>query len=186
MIPLSPKPTYLRRWHFTVLQDDRVQGLTLARRIYTDLGLKRVALLRVNSRYGRFGVIKFRDASRRLGHPVVIEQKFVPGDTDFTRALKIIQSSRADSIVLWTDEIPAAKILKQMKGSGDEAARVRRCPARSVLNWWLRLAMPLKDFEAVFPYDPLATIQSGSTSTRGFRRASTKSLNSLRRSLTTR
>jgi ABC-type branched-subunit amino acid transport system substrate-binding protein len=50
-------------------------------------GLKRVALLRVNDRYGRFGVAKFRDASRRLGHPVVIEQKFMPGDTDFRRQL---------------------------------------------------------------------------------------------------
>ena len=60
-----------------------MQGYTLARRIYTDLGLKRIALLRVNDRYGRFGVLKFRDASRRLGHPVVIEQKYMPGDTDF-------------------------------------------------------------------------------------------------------
>ena len=42
-----------------------------------DLGLKRIALLRVNERYGRFGVVKFKDASRRLGHPVVIEQKFI-------------------------------------------------------------------------------------------------------------
>ncbi len=53
-----------------------MQGYTLARHIYTELGLKRVAILRVNDRYGRFGVLKFRDASRRLGHPVVIEQKF--------------------------------------------------------------------------------------------------------------
>ena len=114
--PTIPE-TYIP-WYFTDLQDDRVQGLTLARRIYTELGLKRVALLRVNSRYGRFGVLKFRDASRRLGHPVVIEQKFLPGDTDFARELKIIQSSRADAIVLWTDEIPTANILKQMKALG--------------------------------------------------------------------
>src|SRR3954464_5449444 len=100
-------PETIIPWYFTDIQDDRVQGYTLARHIYTELGLKRVALLRVNGRYGRFGVIKFRDASRRLGHPVVIEQKFMPGDTDFTRALQIIQSSRTDAIVLWTDEIPA-------------------------------------------------------------------------------
>jgi branched-chain amino acid transport system substrate-binding protein len=37
-------------WYHTVLQDDRVQGYTLARHIYTELGLKRVALLRVNDR----------------------------------------------------------------------------------------------------------------------------------------
>jgi branched-chain amino acid transport system substrate-binding protein len=84
--PTIPE-TYIP-WYFTDIQDDRVQCYTLARRIFTELGLKRVALLRVNNRYGRFGVIKFRDAARRLGHPVVIEQKFMPGDTDFRRALQ--------------------------------------------------------------------------------------------------
>ena len=43
-------------WYFTVIQDDRVQGYTLARHIYSELGFKRVAILRVNDRYGRFGV----------------------------------------------------------------------------------------------------------------------------------
>jgi branched-chain amino acid transport system substrate-binding protein len=149
--PTIPE-TYIP-WYFTVLQDDRVQGLTLARHIYTDLGLKRVALLRINSRYGRFGVLKFRDASRRLGHPVVIEQKFMPGDTDFTRALKIIQSSRADAIVLWTDEIPAANILKQMKALGMK---------QRVFGSYRTLGPELlagagdaaEGFQAVFPYDP--------------------------------
>ena len=149
--PTIPE-TYIP-WYFTDLQDDRVQGLTLARRIYTELGLKRVALLRVNSRYGRFGVIKFRDASRRLGHPVVIEQKFLPGDTDFTRALKIIQSSHTDAIVLWADGIPAANILKQMKALG---MKQRVFGAYRTLGpELLQEAGPAAEgFEAVFPYDP--------------------------------
>ena len=67
------------------------------------LGLQRVALLRVNSRYGRFGVLKFKDVSRRMGHPVVIEQKWMPGDTDFKRQLRIINESRVDAIVIWGD-----------------------------------------------------------------------------------
>jgi len=152
--PTIPE-TYIP-WYFTVLQDDRVQGLTLARHIYTELGLKRVALLRVNSRYGRFGVIKFRDASRRLGHPVVIEQKFLPGDTDFTHSLKIIQSSRADAIVLWADEIPAANILKQMKALG---MKQRVFGAYRTLGPEL-LAVAgdaAEGFQAVFPYDPTRT-----------------------------
>src|ERR1035438_8632051 len=114
--PTIPE-TYIP-WYFTDIQDDRVQCFTLARRIFTELGLKRVALLRVNNRYGRFGVIKFRDAARRLGHPVVIEQKFLPGDTDFRRALRIIQDSRADGIVVWADEAQAAGILLQMRELG--------------------------------------------------------------------
>jgi len=149
--PTIPE-TYIP-WYFTVLQDDRVQGLTLARHIYTELGLKRVALLRVNSRYGRFGVIKFRDASRRLGHPVVIEQKFLPGDTDFRRSLKIIQSSRADAIVLWADEVPAANILKQMKELG---MKQRVFGAYRTLGSELlaEAGDAAEGFEAVFPYDP--------------------------------
>jgi ABC-type branched-subunit amino acid transport system substrate-binding protein len=111
-------PETIIPWILTSIQDDRVQSYTLARRIYTDLGLKRVALLRVNERYGRFGVLKFRDASRRLGHPVVIEQKFAPGDTSFTRQLRVINDSRVDGIVLWCDSAAAGGILKQMQEMG--------------------------------------------------------------------
>ncbi len=127
----------------------------MARRIFTELGLKRVALLRVNERYGRFGVPKFRDASRRLGHPVVIEQKYLPGATDFTQQLKVIASSRADAIVLWTDETQAAGILKQMRAAG---MKQRVFGAYRTLGpTLLAEAGPAAEgFEAVFPYDPHA------------------------------
>ena len=121
--PTIPETTI--PWYFTDIQDDRLQGYTLARHIYTELGLKRVALLRVNDRYGRFGVIKFRDASRRLGHPVVIEQKFLPGDTDYHRQLAVIQDSRVDGIVLWTDVRPDGGDSERDARAGHEAARIR-------------------------------------------------------------
>jgi len=108
-------PETIIPWYLTTIQDDRVQGYTLARRIYTDLGLQRIALLRINDRYGRFGVLKFKDASRRLGHPVVIEQKYLQGDNDFRRQLRIINESGADGIVIWGDSGPAGTILKQMR-----------------------------------------------------------------------
>ena len=140
-------------WYFSVLQDDRTQGYTLARHIYTDLGLKRVALLRVNDRYGRFGVGKFRDASRRLGHPVVIEQKFFPYDTDFTRQLKVISESRVNAIVLWTDEPKAAMILKQMQELGMKQ-RVFGSH-RTLGDQLVAMAGPAAEgFQAVYPYDP--------------------------------
>ena len=146
-------PETLIPWYFTDLQDDRVQGYTLARHIYTELGLKRVALLRVNDRYGRFGVLKFRDASRRLGHPVVIEQKFMRGDTDFRRQLQVIQDSRVDAIVLWTDIGPAAAILQQMQELGMKQ-RVFGSH-RTIGDELIKLAGPAAEgFEAVFPYDP--------------------------------
>ena len=149
-------PETIIPWYFTDLQDDRLQGYTLARHIYTELGLKRVALLRVNDRYGRFGVLKFRDASRRLGHPVVIEQKFMPGDTDFRRQLQVIEDSRVDAIVLWTDMVPAAMILQQMQELGMKQ-RVFGSH-RTIGDELIKLAGPAAEgFEAVFPYDPNRT-----------------------------
>ena len=146
-------PETIVPWYFTDLQDDRLQGYTLARHIYTELGLKRVAILRVNDRYGRFGVLKFRDASRRLGHPVVIEQKFMPGDTDFRRQLQVIEDSRVDAIVIWTDIAPAAMILQQMRELGMKQ-RVFGSH-RTIGDELIKLAGPAAEgFEAVFPYDP--------------------------------
>jgi len=149
--PTIPE-TYIP-WYFTDLQDDRVQGLTLARHIYGELGMKRVALLRVNNRYGRFGVGKFIDVSRRLGHPVVMEQIFFPGDVDFTRQLKVIRGSRADAVVLWADEADAARILKQMRAAG---MKQRVFGAYRTLGDTLvkEAGAAAEGFEAVYPYDP--------------------------------
>ena len=149
--PTIPE-TYIP-WYFTDLQDDRVQCLTLARHIFTELGLKRVAILRVNSRYGRFGVLKLRDAARRLGHPIVIEQKYLPGDSDFTKQLSVIRSMRADAIVLWADETQAAEILKEMRAAG---MKQRVFGAYRTLGPTLlaEAGDAAEGFAAVFPYDP--------------------------------
>ena len=164
--PTIPE-TYIP-WYFTDLQDDRVQSFTLARRIFTELGLKRVAILRVNNRYGRLGVPKFRDASRRLGHPVVIEQKYLPGDTDFTRQLQVIRSSRADAIVLWADETEAAGILKQMRAVGMKQ-RVFGAYRTLGPDLLAQAGPAAEGFEAVFPYDPTRNDpQAGSISIKRF------------------
>jgi branched-chain amino acid transport system substrate-binding protein len=149
--PTIPE-TYIP-WYFTDIQDDRVQSYTLARHIFTELGLKRVALLRINNRYGRFGVIKFRLAAIRLGHPVVIEQKFLPGDTDYRRALGIIRDSRTDGIVVWADEAQTAGILKQMRelGMNQRVFGSYRTLGDDLLS---QAGSAAEGFEAVFPYDP--------------------------------
>jgi branched-chain amino acid transport system substrate-binding protein len=149
--PTIPE-TYIP-WYFTDLQDDRVQSYTLARHIFTELGLKRLAILRVNNRYGRFGVIKLRDASRRLGHPPVIEQKFMPGDSDFALQLQVIQDSRADAIVLWADQVPAGQILKQMRALGMKQ-RVFGSYRTLGPDMLAEAGPAAEGFEAVFPYDP--------------------------------
>ncbi len=149
--PTIPE-TYIP-WYFTDLQDDRVQGLTLARRIFTERGLKRVALLRINNRYGRFGVLKFRDAARRLGHPVVIEQKFRAADTDVAQQLRVIAESRVDGIVIWADQPQTAMVLKQMRAAGMKQPVFGSY--RTIGADMLAAAGDAAEgFEAVFPYDP--------------------------------
>jgi branched-chain amino acid transport system substrate-binding protein len=156
-------PETLIPWYFTDIQDDRVQCFTLARHIYDEVGLKRVAILRVNDRYGRFGVPKFRDASRRLGHSVVIEQKFMPYDTDFHRQLRVINDSRVDGIVLWTDVGRTSLILKQMQELG---MKQRVFGSHRTLDDQLiaQAGSAAEGFEAVYPYDPT----SGDTLWREF------------------
>ncbi len=148
--PTIPE-TYIP-WYFTDLQDDRVQADTLARYIYGQLKLKRVALLRVNNRYGRFGSPKFKDASQRLGHPVVLEQRYPAGTTNFTRELKAIQDSRVDGVVFWDDQIPTALILKQMHEFGMKQRVIGSY--RTIGDELIAQAGDLAEgFEAVFPYD---------------------------------
>jgi branched-chain amino acid transport system substrate-binding protein len=146
-------PETLIPWYFTVIQDDRMQAFTLARHIYDQLGLRRIAILRANDRYGRFGAPKFRDASRRLGHPVVIEQKFMPYETDFNRQLTVINDSRVDGIVLWADVGKAAIILKQMRQLG---MKQRVFGSHRTLDHQLieQAGAAAEGFEAVYPYDP--------------------------------
>jgi len=148
--PTIPE-TYIP-WYFTDLQDDRVQANTLARYIYDDLKLKRVAILRINNRYGRFGSPKFKDASQRLGHPIVIEQRYPAGTTDFGRYLKIIQASRADGIVLWNDQEQTAMILKQMRELGMKQ-RVFGSYRTIGADLLAQAGDAAEGFEAVFPYD---------------------------------
>jgi len=146
-------PETIIPWILTSIQDDRVQCYTLARRIYTDLGLKRIALLRVNERYGRFGVGKFRDASRRLGHPLVIEQKYMPPDTTFTHQLQVINDSRVDGIVIWGDAAAAGTILKEMRQMGMKQPVFGSF--RVLGDDLLRIAGDSAEgLEIVYPFDP--------------------------------
>jgi ABC-type branched-subunit amino acid transport system substrate-binding protein len=149
--PTVPETTI--PWYIGTMQDDRQQYLTLARHIYTELGLKRVAVLRASSRYGRFGLGKFLDVSRRLGHPVVMEQIFQPGDTDYAKQLRVIRSSRPDAVLLVGDELEAATILMQMRAAG---MKQRVFGAYRTLGDTLlaEAGDAAEGFEAVYPYDP--------------------------------
>lgn len=107
-------------WLLHNFPDDRQQGYALAGYIFKQRKLKRIGILRTQSRYARIGVQKFDDEARRLGHPPVQELKFERGDQDFSDQLRMLKNARLDGVVIWGESTEAARILKQMRAMGIE------------------------------------------------------------------
>jgi branched-chain amino acid transport system substrate-binding protein len=101
-----------------VISDDRQSSYALANRIYGIDEHKRASLLRANNRYGRVGTGEFKDASRRMGHPVAVEVRFEDGHTDFTDQLNTIKKNNSDAVVLWGDAKEMGLIVNQMREMG--------------------------------------------------------------------
>ena len=117
----NPDPTYSETnipWTLRVISDDRQSGYALVNYIFKKKGHSRVSVLRVNNRYGRAGIREFTDAALRLGHPLVIEERFLDGETDFKKQLEVIKKSSPDAIVLWGNAKECALILQQIRALG--------------------------------------------------------------------
>jgi ABC-type branched-subunit amino acid transport system substrate-binding protein len=116
-------PTFVETnipWVFRCISDDRQQGYLLVDYMYRKLGLKRVGIIRVNHRYGRFGVREIHDGSRRLGNPIVLEMPYSMGTEDFSLQLERLKEENLDAVVHWGDALEGALILNQMRAMGME------------------------------------------------------------------
>jgi len=80
--------------------------------------LSRVALLRVDNRYGRVGTKEFREVSQRMMHPIVLEVRFLDGDTVFTKQINRIKNSNPDAILLWGNAKETGLIVNQIREMG--------------------------------------------------------------------
>jgi ABC-type branched-subunit amino acid transport system substrate-binding protein len=105
-------------WVIHNFPDDRQQGYALAHVVFMEQKLKRIGVIRTQSRYARVGVQKFFDEAKRLGHQPVLEVKFERGDQDFSTQLRMLQNARLDGVVLWGEAPEGALILKQMRALG--------------------------------------------------------------------
>jgi branched-chain amino acid transport system substrate-binding protein len=105
-------------WLMHDFPDDRQQGYALAGYIFKERKLKRIGVLRTQSRYARVGVAKFFDEAKRLGRVPVLEMKFERGDQDFSTQLQALQNSQIDGLVIWGEPAEAALILTQMRAMG--------------------------------------------------------------------
>jgi branched-chain amino acid transport system substrate-binding protein len=115
----DPDPTYTETnipWTIRVISDDRQSGYALVSYIFKKDKHSRVAIIRANNRYGRVGVKEFSDAAVRLGHPIVIEERFLDGDTIFKSQLERINKISPDAILIWGNAKESALILNQLRG----------------------------------------------------------------------
>lgn len=105
-------------WLIHDFPDDRQQGYTLADYVFKTLKLKRLGVLRTQTRYARIGVVKFNDEARRMGRQPVLEVKFERGDKDFAHQLQMLRDAKVEGIILWGEAEEAGLILKQMRAMG--------------------------------------------------------------------
>ena len=103
-------------WLLHNFPDDRQQGYTLADYVFKNLKLKRIGVLRTQTRYARIGVGEFNDEARRMGRQPVLEVKFERGDKDFASQLRMLRDAKVEGVVLWGEAAEAGLILKQMRG----------------------------------------------------------------------
>jgi branched-chain amino acid transport system substrate-binding protein len=117
----DPDPTFTETaipWVVRNIPDDRQSGYVLVDRIFRRDKHSRVAVMRVNSRYGRVGILHFNRSATRVGFPIIIEERFNDGETDFKAQLERIKKTSPDAIVLWANAKEAALILKQIRVLG--------------------------------------------------------------------
>jgi ABC-type branched-subunit amino acid transport system substrate-binding protein len=121
MVTGDPDPTLTETnipWVIRVIPDDRQSQYMLVNYIYRHKGFKKVAMLRVNNRYGRVGTGEFKDAAERLGFPVIVEMRFLDRDTVFTEQLEVIKKTNPDAIVIQGDPKEMGLIVKQARAMG--------------------------------------------------------------------
>ena len=109
-------------WVFRNTADDRQMIYTIAYYVYKQLGYRRVAILRADNRYGRFGVGEFKSSSIRLGRPAPIEINyevhFKNVNPDFTIQMERLERVKPEAVLLWADAEAAGHIVKKMRERG--------------------------------------------------------------------
>jgi branched-chain amino acid transport system substrate-binding protein len=117
----NPDPTFTETnipWVIRTIPDDRQSSYVLVERIYRKDKHSRVAVIRTGSRYGRVGVLHFNRSATRIGYPIVIEERFQDGETDFKDRLQRINGTSPDAILVWGNAKETALILKQIRELG--------------------------------------------------------------------
>jgi len=117
----DPDPTFTETnipWVIRAIPDDRQSCYVLVDQIFNKDKHKRVAVIRANNRYGRVGTLHFNRSSTRIGFPIIIEERFSDGETDFTAQIERVKKTSPDAILLWGNAKESALILSQLRKLG--------------------------------------------------------------------
>ena len=117
----DPDPTFTETnipWTIRVISDDRQSVYALINQIYKKDRHSRVAIIRTGARYGRVAFKIFSENAVRVGHPIVIEERFSDGETDFKTQLERIKETNPDAILVWGNAKESGLILHQMRSVG--------------------------------------------------------------------
>lgn len=117
----DPDPTYTETaipWVLRTIPDDRQSCYALVNYIFRMNGHSRVAVIRANNRYGRVGIMHFNRSSTRIGFPVIIEERFNDGETNFKAQLERIKKISPDAILIWGNAGESGLIVKQIREMG--------------------------------------------------------------------
>ena len=117
----DPDPTFTETnipWVIRTIPDDRQSSYMLVDRIFLKDKHSRVAVMRANNRYGRVGTLHFNRSATRIGFPIIIEERFSDGETDFKERLERIKKTSPDAVLIWGNATESALILKQIRDLG--------------------------------------------------------------------
>lgn len=155
----DPDPTLTETripWINRLFPDDRQQGYRLADLVVRDRKCRRIAVLRVNNRYGRVGVRTFVDSVRRLGTPILEEVRFRPGERDFDTAAARFHDAEPDAVVFWGEPEDVGHAVVALRQAAIKAAFFGG-------SWlmhptFLETAGPAAEgFTITYPFDPNKT-----------------------------
>lgn len=139
----DPDPTFTETnipWVVRVIPDDRQSSYVLVNYIIDINSLKRIAVIRANNRYGRVGTAHFNKTTTRIGYPIIIEERFNDGETEFADQLNRIKKLKPDAILIWGNPKESALILNEIRAMG-MSQRVF-CSDRVVNPLFLKIAGP--------------------------------------------
>ncbi len=102
-------------WLLRCMGDDRQQGYALAHHIINECGIREIAAFRVNDRFGRTGMVEFRDAARRLKCPLRAELRWDRGERDFSVQLDRIAQLDPEAVLLWGNAHDTAAVVKEIR-----------------------------------------------------------------------